>query len=106
MSADTCHVVSSSGTFWNFANRDWVRKLPPSGESSMPVTVVPKVAAHASKSPIPACSSRVGAQVALHHVRLGDAVGDRGRGGEAADPPAGVTPAQVVQLHVQVGRAL
>ena len=45
---------------------------------------------------------QVGPQVALHHVRLGDRVGDRGGGGEG-DHPAAVAAAQVVDLHVQVG---
>ena len=41
-------------------------------------------------------------QVALHHVGLGDRVGDRG-GGRERDHPAAVAAAQVVDLHVQVG---
>ena len=47
---------------------------------------------------------QVGPQVALHHVGLGDRVGDRGRGGER-DHALAVAPAQVVDLHVQVGGA-
>ena len=44
---------------------------------------------------------QVRAQVVLHHVRLGDAVGDRGGGGEG-DHPGAVALAQVADLHVQV----
>src|SRR5262249_12873022 len=47
---------------------------------------------------------QVRAQVRLHHVRLGDRVGDRGRGREC-DHPVAVAPAQVADLHVQVGGA-
>ena len=53
---------------------------------------------------MPAASSRSGPQVPLHHVRLGDRVGDRGGGGEG-DHPAAVAAAQVADLHVQVGGA-
>ena len=45
---------------------------------------------------------QVRAQVALHHVRLGDRVGDRGGGGER-DHPGAVAAPQVADLHVQVG---
>ncbi len=48
---------------------------------------------------------QVGPQVAAHHVRLGDAVGDRGRGRERRDPGA-VARAEVLELHVQVRGAL
>ena len=44
---------------------------------------------------------QVGPQVAAHHVRLGDAVRDRGRGRERRDPRA-VTGAEILELHVQV----
>ena len=47
---------------------------------------------------------QVGPQVVLHDPGLGDAVGDRGGGGEGDDPGA-VAAAQVADLHVQVGGA-
>ena len=47
----------------------------------------------------------VGAQVAGHHVRLGDAVRDRGRGGHRHDPVA-VAVAEPFELHVQIAGAL
>jgi hypothetical protein len=49
----------------------------------------------------PRSLEQVGPQVALHDVGLGDAVGDRGGGGEGDDPGA-VAAAQVADLHVQV----
>ena len=45
---------------------------------------------------------QVGPQVALHHVGLGDRVGDRGGGGEG-DDPGPVAPPQVADLHVEIG---
>ncbi len=47
----------------------------------------------------------VGAQVAGHHVRFGDAVRDRGGGGHRRDPVA-VAVAEPFELHVQIGGAL
>ena len=68
-----------------------------SGPSRSRVTVWPNVAAHSSKCSTPAAAQQVRAQVALHHVRLGDAVGDRRRGRERRDalavPRRGATPA-------------
>lgn len=51
--------------------------------------------------PDPGGFQQVGAQVALHDVRFGDAVGDRGGGGEG-DHPGTAPAAQVADLHVQV----
>ena len=50
------------------------------------------------------CFQQVGAQVVLHDPGFGDAVGDRGGGGEGDDAGA-VAAAQVADLHVQVGGA-
>jgi hypothetical protein len=47
----------------------------------------------------------VGAQVAGHHVRFGDAVRDRGRGGHRRDSVA-VAVAERFELHVQIAGAL
>ena len=96
---------SISGTLVNLAKRVFCRKLlPPSGAISIWVTVCPNVAAQVSKSSIPGGVEKIGAQVVLHHEGLGDAVGDRRRGGEGNDPLA-VALLQIVDLHVQVGRA-
>ena len=48
---------------------------------------------------------QVGAQVARHHVRFGDAVRDRGGGRHRRDPVA-VAVAEPFELHVQIGGAL
>ena len=60
-SAKTWKMRSISGTLRNFANRVACRKwVPPSGASSISVTVCPKVAAQASKSVMPSAASRSG----------------------------------------------
>ena len=59
-SAGTWNIRSSSGTFANLAKRDTERKLVPSGDSSMAGTTSPKVAAHVSKSSIPAEANKSG----------------------------------------------
>jgi hypothetical protein len=48
---------------------------------------------------------QIGAQEPLHRERFADAVGDRGGGGEGGHAAA-VPLTQVVQLHIQVRRAL